>query len=205
MKTVPARLRLIDFTDDAGASPAPPEMVADPAIAAPRQATEQMMSQAELDHAVSQARDEVEARAAQELQQVRDEYEKRLEHERLKAIDDQAEIVLARMTGEFAALGADMANRLFEKCRPVLGILARERAVAELAEVLEAIVQANCKLTVTGPGELLDALRKRLAEQNLELNWQEDQVTDISITVGETIVETQLSEWFGSMAETADG
>lgn len=205
MKTVPARLRLIDFTDDAGASPAPPEMVADPAIAAPRQATEQMMSQAELDQAVSQARDEAEARAAQELQQVRDEYEKRLEHERLKAIDDQAEIVLARMTGEFAALGADMANRLFEKCRPVLGILAREQAVAELAEVLEAIVQANCKLTVTGPGELLDALRKRLAGQNLEVNWQEDQVTDISITVGETIVETQLSEWFGSMAETADG
>ena len=148
---------------------------------------------------------EAEARAAQELQQVRDEYEKRLEHERLKAIDDQAEIVLARMTGEFAALGADMANRLFEKCRPVLGILAREQAVAELAEVLEAIVQANCKLTVTGPGELLDALRKRLAGQNLEVNWQEDQVTDISITVGETIVETQLSEWFGSMAETADG
>ena len=105
---------------------------------------------------------------------------------------------------QFASLGPDMADRLFEKCRPVLARLAKEQAVGELAEILTTIVQANSKVAASGPAELLKALSERLEGHSMQVDWTEAPVTEISIEAGDTLVESRLTDWLCAVEETAD-
>ena len=206
MKTVPAMLGLTDFSAEAVSYSPMPETIDPPApVGEIAETKQQFISQQQLDQAVAQARAEVEARYEQQLQQLREDSERQLEEERLRAIDSQADQLAGALIEQFAALGPDLAERLFERCRPVLARLARDQAVSELTDILTTIVQANCRVLASGPDELLKALRDRLEGQSLDVVWTEAPGPDISIGAGDTIVETQLSEWFCALEETVDG
>ncbi|NNE24987.1 MAG: hypothetical protein HKN11_20495 [Rhizobiales bacterium] len=206
MKTVPAMLGLTDFSAEAVGYPPLSEAIVPPVPAHETEETEQQfISQQQLDQAVAQARAEVEARYEQQLQKLREDGERQLEEERLRATENQADQLAGAVIEQFAALGPDLAERLFERCRPVLARLARDQAVGELSDVLTSIVQANCTVVASGPDALLKALRDRLEGHPLDVVWTEAPGADISIEAGDTIVETQLSDWFCAVEETADG
>jgi len=206
MKTVPAIMRLTDFsTEDASFAPLPETIVPPVPVDEIVETKQQFISQQQLDQAVDQARAEVEARYEQQLQQLRENSERQLEEERLRAIENQADQLAGAVIEQFSALGPDVAERLFEKCRPVLARLARDQAIDELNDVVTTIIQTNCKVAATGPAELLAALRERLEDHAMEVVWNEAPGADILVEAGDTIVETQLSEWFCALEVTADG
>lgn len=206
MKTVPAIMRLTDFSTEAASFAPLPETIVPPVPADEIVETkQQFISQQQLDQAVDQARAEVEARYEQQLQQLRENSERQLEEERLRAIESQADELAGAVIEQFSALGPDVAERLFEKCRPVLARLARDQAVSELSDVVTTIVQTNCKVAASGPAELLAALRERLEGHAMEVVWTEAPGADILVEAGDTIVETQLSEWFCAIEVSVDG
>ena len=201
MNTVPAILRLTDFSTKDTASSPEPEVGDQPTAdieflptSAPR------VSQQELEKAVSLARAEAEARCAEQIQQVREDFERQLARDHLQSADEQATVLVEKITEQLALTGQRLAERLFEKCRPVIGNLAREQAITELIVVLNTIVQTNCTIHVKGPAELLQTMRERLLGTNLKAEWQETADADVSIEFGDTIVETQLSGWFNSLS-----
>ena len=180
MKTVPAIVGLADFSVVAGDFEPLPEVIVPPDEPIELAETpKQFISQQELDQAVDHARAEVEARYEQQIQQLREDGERQLDEARLQAIDQQADQLTAAVVELFGMLGKDVADKLFEKCRPVLGGLAREQAMSELSDLLDRIVRDNCKVVVSGPSELLKALGERLEGHDLDVDWTEEPVADI--------------------------
>ena len=206
MKTVPAISRLTDFSTEAASFAPLPETIVPPApVDEIVETNEQFISQQQLDQAVGQARAELEARYEQQLQQQREDSERQLEEERQRAIDNQADQLASAVIEQFSALGPDVAELLFERCRPVLARLARDQAVGELSDIVTTIIQTNLKVAASGPEELLSALRERLEGHAVEVVWTEASGADILIEAGDTIVETQLSEWLCALEGTGDG
>ncbi|MGI9462738.1 MAG: hypothetical protein ACR2OM_02295 [Aestuariivirgaceae bacterium] len=206
MRTVPAVLRLTDFSAQAGAiseDHLPPVL---PMLeAAEFDDTDGAPLQAAIEQARCEASAQAEAMHAQQLAEANEAFEERLADARAKWVEEQAAVLADQLPQQFEAAGNELAERLFAHCRPVLGTIARDRAVAELEDILQQVIEANCQIDVSGPADLIEALRNKLADSPLRVNWHEGAGADLSIKAGETLIETRLADWLADTSETGDG
>ena len=79
----------------------------------------------------------------------------------------------------------------------------RRQAIAELQEQLHALLAGNeaTRFTVSGPPDLLEALRSQLDAAGVAVTYEPGQQCDVRVSVGETVLETRLGAWMAKIEE----
>ncbi len=143
---------------------------------------------------------------------------KELEEERARMrADFDAEIAKARAgwaaeEGEKFAAAHRAAIKSFEtRCaqlvadilRPFLSRLAIGRVTDSLVENLEILFSTRNQsvFEISGPEDILDALRQRLAESGAAIAYKPNEEIDIRVCVDDTIIETQLGAWMTALGD----
>jgi hypothetical protein len=95
---------------------------------------------------------------------------------------------------------ADTAARILE---PFLGAELRKQAIADLVGHLDVLLTKDpgVALSMSGPEELLEALRRRVPANAGQLMLVPSKDVDVRICVGQTILETRLRAWMAKIEE----
>lgn len=90
----------------------------------------------------------------------------------------------------------DLAEQVITWCGPVLRTLSTKRCMADLVAALEMLLGENCQMTVSGPEHLLKLIEPHLANMPVP-SWSMSPTegTEITITAGDTQVESCLEDW----------
>jgi hypothetical protein len=134
-----------------------------------------------------------EARLAQE----NSAFDQRLEASRQAWSDEQADRLAELLRGAVGQLEANIAGPTAEILHPFVTTALRERAVADLADAVTDITRDSARpaIRLTGPPDLVAALKSRLDETfGIEL-CPDDSLIDVSVLAGQTLIETRLSAW----------
>ena len=126
---------------------------------------------------------------------------------------------LAAARAEWAAsIGEELGNRLgaalteFESrvaettariLKPFLAEELHRQAVAELQGNLESLLatDSGAALAISGPEDLLDALRQQLAGRATNVTYAPNDECDVRIVAGQATLETQLKGWLAKLDE----
>ncbi len=85
--------------------------------------------------------------------------------------------------------------------RPFLSNLVIGRVTELLVENLEVLFTARTPalFEVSGPADMLDALREKFAAHDASVEFKPDESMDIRVRVDDTIIETQLGAWMTAL------
>jgi hypothetical protein len=102
--------------------------------------------------------------------------------------------------GELEARIADTTARVLE---PFLEAELRRQAIAALRAELEAVLsrEPGIEVGVTGPEDLLQALRDGLAGRACAATYRPSDALDVRIVAGQTVLETRLAAWVAGIEE----
>lgn len=124
-------------------------------------------------------------------------FEQRLASERQKWADEQGAHLAQQIATAFADLERRISDLVSEALKPVLSEQIRIRAVADLSRVLDGLLSKGdyAKVTVSGPADLLAAMKARLAGGHSGLSFVETEGADITVRADETILATRVGAW----------
>jgi hypothetical protein len=128
-------------------------------------------------------------------------FEQKLAAERARWAEEQG----VHLGGLIAAGLQDLETRIShvvgETLKPVLVAQARARALEELSRVLNGMLSkgAYARITVQGPADLIAAMQARLGEHP-GLSFAAAEVTDLTVTAGETVLATRIGAWADAIA-----
>lgn len=140
---------------------------------------------------------ELETRLAEEAAA----FEERLATERLRWTAEEGERIGARITAEIAVLEATIGAQIARILKPLLRREVEARALASLGEAIDGLLTkgTSVRLAVSGPADLLDAVRATLDGRVPGASFTESDSADITISADETILETQIGAWARSL------
>lgn len=128
-------------------------------------------------------------------------FEQRLNFERQKWTAEQS----GRL-GELFAAGLEdverrIAHAVAEVLKPLLGARVRDRALDEMAAVLNEMISKGeyAKIAVTGPSDLVQALEQKISNSHEGLSFEEGPGVDIKVEADDTILESRLSTWIDTI------
>ncbi len=132
-------------------------------------------------------------------------YEARLADERHSWTQDAGVALASRLDGALVEIEARIAASAANILRPFLFGLLRERAVADLAESVGLTLggRDQALLEISGPEDLLAALRTSLANSAAAIAWAPNSTVDVRIVADQTIIESQISLWIGQLEASA--
>jgi len=118
----------------------------------------------------------------------------------------------AEGTGEKLAKGLlvslqELESRIAETVARVLKPFVADRlhaqAIAELQASLDMLAStaSGTGLHISGPADILQALRERLAGKNVSATYAPSEDCDVRIVAGQTVLETRLQEWRAKLDE----
>jgi hypothetical protein len=90
---------------------------------------------------------------------------------------------------------------------PVLQAEVAGQAIADLSSELARLLAnaADVSLSISGPEDLLEALRARLADQlagkTVSVDYRQSEEPDVRIVAGQTVLETRLGVWAAKIGE----
>ncbi len=101
---------------------------------------------------------------------------------------------LAAGLREIEARIADQVSRVL---RPVIAGHVQRRAVEDLVQTLEALLTKGDvgRITVSGPQDLIEALRERLDGKAGNVTLIPTAAADLRIEADETVLETRIAAW----------
>ncbi|HJU31953.1 MAG TPA: hypothetical protein VJ740_10870, partial [Hyphomicrobiaceae bacterium] len=101
---------------------------------------------------------------------------------------------------DIEARTADAVARIL---KPFLAADLRHKAVCGLVETLSLLRTSDsaAAVSVTGPADLLDAVRAGLAGKLDNVSFHPGQACDVQVTVGRTVLETRLGSWLARVGE----
>lgn len=148
---------------------------------------------------------EAAARAEFEAQRAQDEerFAQRLVAERAAWCAAQSEPLSAAMRDGLAALEAALCEQLARIVGPFLKDAVRQGAMAELETLMVPLLAREDRpvLKVSGPADLIDALRIRLGDPGACL-FEPADMPDVRVVAGETVLETQISAWLDRLGSS---
>ncbi len=200
MRIVPAARRLADF---GSRSPAPPAKA--PAPPAQPDAGE-MLARAR-EEGRRQGLREAEAAHEARLKELAARHEEALAACRRECAARTAASLTEDLRQGLAKAQERISEAVAEILAPLLEASARERALAELADLLKEMFAADgaLRVRVTGPEALLEELRGRLGGQADRVGLHPDEsAAEISVEADDAYVETRLGEWMSGLAAGED-
>lgn len=183
-------------------APAAPEPVETPEERAARlEEAEARGREAGRAQGLAEARAEAEAAMAAE----REAFAAELAAERARWSESEAERLAAGFAAALRALDADLTRRIGRLLVPVLTDALRRRAVDDLAQALGRLTADpnHAAIRVSGPEDLLAALRCRLGDQADGIAFAPGAAPEVSVVADQTVIETQLAAWTRLLAAAA--
>lgn len=136
------------------------------------------------------------------------EYEQKLVDERSKLTVQMAEErdrLLDETAGKIANGIAEIGTQLEVKIAQVVGRMleplvsnvVQKQAVATFVEQLSSITSDSRRptLRISGPSDLLEAVRSKLGVRSIAIEFRTTQAADISVVVDQVVLETQVKLW----------
>ena len=113
--------------------------------------------------------------------------------------EQEGATLAAGLAAALAELETRIADTLAPLLEPFLVQAAQMTALAQLRDALGLLLgDHEGSISVGGPADLLDALRRGLAARP-GLTFVESDVPDVTITLGETRIRSQLAGWAGAL------
>ncbi|MEI9899723.1 MAG: hypothetical protein WDN31_05765 [Hyphomicrobium sp.] len=112
-------------------------------------------------------------------------------------VEETGPHIAAQITTALASMQDRIAEAVERVLRPFLAQAAREEAVRQLRATLQELIGTNPGLTleISGPEDLLDALRASLAASAAAVSYVVNETTDVQIKAGASLIETRIAAW----------
>ena len=169
----------------------------------PEEAERKVADAREKTRAECEARAEAVLAAALEDRSVK--FDEQLATSRREWTEVQAERLIAQVVSASEVLEAKIAAAAARALRPFILESVREQAIADMRNALTKMLanSADPVIQVSGPQDLLDALRDVMSDTALSLSLQPDTTCELRVTADDTVLETQLQEWVSRLAAPA--
>lgn len=127
--------------------------------------------------------------------------------ERARWIAEQGDALADGVASGLAAIETAIADSVARILAPFLASERRERSIAELVAILATLLARNDTpvMRLEGPEDLITALRHRLGPDAGAIEYRARDGADVTVLVGETMIETCLGAWAAGLAEARHG
>jgi hypothetical protein len=118
-------------------------------------------------------------------------------------VREEADKLEKRLASALGALETQIAQTVVRVLAPFLRAEMRRQAIADLGAELEQLLTGGeaIGVSVTGPEDLLQALRERLAGKTGSIAYAASAEPDVRVVVGDSLLETRLAAWVGRIEE----
>jgi hypothetical protein len=122
--------------------------------------------------------------------------------ERALWVSEQAEQLALRLTSAVEALEGRIADTVGRILTPFLGDELRRESVDALAESIGTLLSGGnpASLRITGPDDLLAALRERLGASPVAIDWQPSDRGEVTVCADDSVIETEIQGWLNRVA-----
>lgn len=137
------------------------------------------------------------------LGEERAQIQSRLSAERDAWVSQQGAEICQRLANGLVELESRIAESAARILAPFLVEELKRRAVADLLQAVETILSSGADggLSISGPEDLLQAIRNGLAERQLALAYVPNEACDVRVTLGQTVLEAGLESWIAGIKE----
>ncbi len=121
--------------------------------------------------------------------------------EREKWAAEEAQRLASAHRAAFEDFETRCAQAVANILRPFMVPLAIGRVTEALVENLEALFASRTRalFEISGPADLLDALREKFAERDAAIAFKPEDTIDVRVRIEDTIIETQLEAWMTAL------
>ena len=143
--------------------------------------------------------------ARRELEEERGKLRQTLDGEvakaRAKWVVEEGERLASAHRAAFDDFETRCAQAVANILRPFATRLVIARVTESLVENLEVLFAGRSKalFEISGPAELLDALREKFADRDAAVVYRPNDRIDVRVTAGDTVIETQLGAWMKAL------
>lgn len=136
------------------------------------------------------------------------EYEQKLVDERYRLnaqLTEERDRLLDETAGKIATGIAEIGNQLEAKIaqvvarvlEPLVVNVMQKQAIATFVEQLSSVTSDSRRptLRISGPSDLLEAVRAKLGVRSISIEFRTTQAADISIIADQVVLETQIKLW----------
>ena len=167
---------------------------------APSPADLAVVSEDRIAEAVAAALADAEALPAAALAAAAEQHAADLAEARLRWVADEGQVLATGFKAAVAALEEALAEGAGTVLEPLIGETLRVAAVAELRQAIGDLVLSGTggRIAVTGPEDLLDAVRAALAGAGTDsggLDFSAAETAEVTITCDTSTIETRLGAW----------
>lgn len=147
----------------------------------------------------------VKAEFSAKLEHHRSLMEQRLVEERQAWVAGEAEQTIARLEAGLRDMETQIADAVARILKPFLAAEVHRQAVTEIAALVRSLVSSRegMKLEISGPGDLLDALRDRLNGTATGITFVPGQGIELRVVADNTVLETCIGAWMARIEEAA--
>ncbi len=137
------------------------------------------------------------AEAAVQAEAMRKAYDEQLAVERQKWLDAESELLKAQLTSALQQMKEQLADCVGQILRPFVIESLRRQMLDELMEHIATLAAAHeaIDMVIVAPADLIEVLRRKLADLPLAIRYAPGESVDVSVTAGQTTIETRLKAW----------
>jgi hypothetical protein len=152
-----------------------------------------------LERGRAETQTQYEARLAQQ----QNELAARLVADRQQWSATTGEELADRLVAAIADLEKRVAETTARILRPFLAAELHRQTIAELQSSLETLLAtgSDTSIHISGPADVLDALRARLASSGKSVVYSPGAGCDVRVVAGQATLETQLASWQAKLDE----
>ena len=133
----------------------------------------------------------------QKLADERSKFGAQLAEERQKWLDETAAKIADGIKDAGSQLESKIAQVVGRILEPLITNVVQKQAVATFVEQLASITSDSRRptLRISGPAELLDAVRGKIGVRAMAMEFRTAQTADVSVVVDQVVLETQVRLW----------
>lgn len=130
-------------------------------------------------------------------------HEEQLASERARWAEQEGARFAEVLTEVFGEIEQRISDSLTRIMLPFITEALREQMMTSFVEVLVSLFSdgQNAAIRIAGPQDMLTAMSSHLADKWPAIQFVPNDAIDVSVLVGETLIETQLEAWIGHLAQ----
>lgn len=151
----------------------------------------------------NEEREIAEKNLAEALAVERARFEEELAAQRATWVEQESLQLALQWAEAFASLENQVSNRVAKILNPFLAAAYHEQAIFDLTETLRSVLSSSGTkvIKVSGPEEVLSAVRDRLGRYGEALELLPNGAVEIAVVADDTMIETQLQAWSSGLGE----